>query len=67
MKVSATIEGPAIKLGGVYGEIEIPDEEVAGLDDKARDAVISKWVEEEVNNEVQWGWEIAVPAGGETQ
>jgi len=58
VKVSYTIEGSALGNRPVHGEIEVSDEELAGLDDQARDALVSQWVENEVNNQVQWGWDI---------
>lgn len=59
MKIRYTIEGPALGIHPVHGEIEVPDEELAGLSDEARDTCIHEWVEAEVNNQVQWGWEPA--------
>lgn len=37
-------------------EVEIPDEDLEGLDEQERDQFIHSWVSDEVNNYVSWGW-----------
>jgi hypothetical protein len=56
VRIRYSIEGGAIKLGGAGGEIEIDDAELPE-DPEAREEVISSHVQDEVENQVQWGWE----------
>lgn len=59
MKVIYHITGSALGRDEVHEELEIPDQYLAGLDDQKRDELIDKWVEEEVNEHVQVGWDPA--------
>ena len=59
VKISYTIEGPAVGIHPICDTIDIPDEELAGLGDKEREKLIQNYVQAEVENHVQWGWEIA--------
>lgn len=57
MKVKAHIT--LLKYVGMKEEweMEIPDNELEGLDDMERFTTISEWVREELYNHFEWGWE----------
>jgi hypothetical protein len=60
VKIRYSIEGPAVQLGGYHDEIEIDEDELPPRDDpEARGKAIGAFVEAEVENAVQWGWEEA--------
>jgi hypothetical protein len=48
---------------GTLGEVEVPDAELAGKTDQERQAVITGYVQAEVENIVQWGWQEVSPDG----
>lgn len=57
MKVTFTIE-PRWTIHRYTGAIEIPDEDVEGLERSELEEIIAEVVTDAVNDQCPWGWEI---------
>lgn len=57
MKIKAWVKTYALGSMCTW-QTEIDDEEVEGMTAEERDKYISELVEEELHNEVEWGWEV---------
>jgi hypothetical protein len=50
--------GVAVGLCQKIDVVEIPDEDVEGLSDKAQEEMFSEWLEGHVSNHVNSWWEV---------